>query len=162
MLPALRKYGKGIKFISCKDSQGEMHDLLVVEMVGEIVKVPASGVASVGGMFGMSVSQQNDGSLTIYFLKNDNVDKAVSEIDKNYQFQNIELEDMDLTLRLNNDMRKTIKFEIEGSFVDNNPVDAPTVFEFSPRGSREIVPSNVRSKSIIKTGKARFARLMAN
>ena len=75
--------------------------------------------------------------------------------------QNIELEDMDLTLRLNNDMRKTVKFEIEGSFVDNNPVDAPTVFELSPRGSREIVPSNVRSKSIIKTGKARFARLMA-
>ena len=162
MLPALRRYGKGVKFVSCKDLQGQMYDLLVVEMIGEIVKAPASGVATVEGMFGMSVSQLDDGSLIVYFLKTDNVDKAVSEIDKNYQFQNIEIEDIALTLRLNNDLRKTIKFEVDGSFVDNNPVDAPTIFELPRRGVREIVPSNVRSQSIIKIGKARFVRLMAN
>ena len=74
----------------------------------------------------------------------------------------LEIEDIALTLRLNNDLRKTIKFEIDGSFVDNNPVDAPTIFELPRRGVREIVPSNVRSQSIIKKGKTRFVRLMAN
>ena len=162
MLPALRKYGKGVKFVSCKDVPGQMYDLLVVEMIGEIVKSPESGVAIVEGMFGISVSQLDDGSLIVYFLKTDNVDKAVSEIDKNYQFQDVEIEDIALTLRLNNDLRKTIRFEVDGSFVDNNPVDAPTIFELPRRGVREIVPSNVRSQSIIKTGKARFVRLMAN
>ena len=162
MLPALRKYGKGVNFVSCKDVPGQMYDLLIVEMIGEIVKAPATGVATVEGMFGMSVSQLDDGSLIVYFLKTDNVDKAVSEIDKNYQFQDIEIEDIALTLRLNNDLRKTIKFEIEGSFLDNNPVDAPTVFELPRRGVKEIVPSNVRSQSIIKTGKARFIRLLVN
>jgi hypothetical protein len=162
MLPALRKYGKGVNFVSCKDVPGQMYDLLIVEMIGEIVKSPESGVATVEGMFGMSVSHLDDGSLIVYFLKTDNVDKAVSEIDENYQFQNIEIEDIALTLRLNNDLRKTIKFEVDGSFVDNNPVDAPTIFELPRRGVKEIIPSNVRSLSIIKTGKAKFVRLMAN
>jgi hypothetical protein len=162
MLPALQKYGKGVKFVSCKDLEGKMHDLLIVEMIGEIVKAPESGAAAIQGMFGMSVSQSNDGSLIVYFIKTDKVDKAVLEIDKNYQFQDVEIDDIALTLRLNNDLRKTIKFEIEGSFLDNNPVDAPTVFELPRRGVKEIVPSNVRSQSIIKTGKARFIRLLVN
>ena len=162
MLPSLQKYGKRVKFISCKDVKNEMHDLLFVEMVGEIVKASATETAPIDGMFGLSVSQQGDGNLTVHFLKTDNVDKAVKEIDKNYQFQTIELEDIDLTLRLNNDLRKTVKFEIDGSFVDNNPVDAPTTFDLPRRGKKEIVPSNVRSKSIIKTGSAKFARIIFN
>ena len=45
MLPALQKYGKGVKFICCTHLQGKMYDLFIVEMIGEIVKVPESGVA---------------------------------------------------------------------------------------------------------------------
>ena len=89
MLPALQKYGKGVNFISCKDLQGKMYDLLIVEMIGEIVKAPDSGVAAIAGMFGVSVSQLDDGSIVVNFLKTDKVDLAVSEIDKNYQFQKI-------------------------------------------------------------------------
>ena len=162
MLPALQKYGKGVKFISCKDVKNQMYDLLFVEMVGKIVKASATEVTSIDGMFGLSVSQQGDGNLTVHFLKTDNVDEAVKEIDNNYQFQSIELEDIDLTLRLNNDLRKTIQFEIDSSFVNNNPVDAPTIFDLPRRGTKEIVPSNVRSKSIIKSGKAKFARIIIN
>ena len=162
MLPALQKYGKGVKFISCKDLQGKMYDLLIVEMIGEIVKAPESGVAKIAGMFGVSVSQLDDGSIVVNFLKTDKVDLAVSEIDKNYQLQTIELQDINLTVHLNNDLRKTIKYEIDGSFVDNNPVDAPKIFELSRRGKIGIVPSNVRSQSFIKTGKARFSRLIVN
>ena len=104
MLPALQKYGKGVKFISCKDLQGKMYDLLIVEMIGEIVKAPESGVAKIAGMFGVSVSQLDDGSIVVNFLKTDKVDLAVSEIDKNYQFQKIELQDINLTVHLNNDL----------------------------------------------------------
>ena len=160
MLPALQKYGKGVKFISCKDLQGKMYDLLIVEMIGEIVKAPESGVATIAGMFGVSVFQLDDGSIVVNFLKTDKVDLAVLETDKNYHFQKNELQDIDLTVHLNNDLRKTIKYEIDGSFVDNNPVDAPKIFELSRRGKIGIVPSNVRSKSIIKTGKAKFSRLI--
>jgi hypothetical protein len=160
MLPALKKYGTGVKFVSCKDVKGQMYDLLTVEMTGKIVKAPQSGIVKIEGMFGVSISQLDDGSLVVNFIKTDNVDKAVSEIDKNYRFQNIELQDIELAVRLNNDLRKTIKFEIDGSFVDNNPVDAPTMFELPRRGVIVIVPSNVRSQSIIRTGKARFARLI--
>jgi len=53
-------------------------------------------------------------------------------------------------------------FEVDGSFVDNNPVAAPSVFELPRGGVREIVSSDVRSQSIIKVGKARFVGLMAN
>jgi hypothetical protein len=162
MLPALQRYGTGIKFVSCEDLSGEMHDLLIVEMVGKVIKEPASGVVTIEGMFGMSVSQLEDGSLVVYFIKTENVDKAIAEIDNNYQFQDIEIEDLDLKVRLNNDMRKTIKFEIDGSYVDNNPVDAPTIFEIPHRGIKELVPSNVRSQSIIKTGKAKFVRLIVD
>ena len=84
MLPALQKYGKGVKFISCKELQGEMHDLLIVEMIGEIVEATESGVATIAGMFGVSVFQLDDGSIVVNFLKTDKVDLAVSEIDKNY------------------------------------------------------------------------------
>ena len=38
MLPALLKFGKGAKFISCKELLGNMYDLLIVEVTGEIVK----------------------------------------------------------------------------------------------------------------------------
>ena len=162
MLPALQKYGKGVKFISCKHLQGRMYDLLIVEMIGKIVKAPESGVAKIAGMFGISVSQLDDGSIVVNFLKAKKVDLAVSEIDKNFQFQKIELQDIDLTVHLNNDLRKTIKYEIDGSFVDNNPVDAPKIFQLSRRGKIGIVPSNVRSQSFIKTGKARFSRLIVN
>ena len=162
MLPALQKYGKGVKFISCKYLQGKMYDLLIVEMIGEIVKAPDSGVATIAGMFGVSVSQLDDGSIVVNFLKTYKVDLAVSEIDKNYQFQKIELQDINLTVHLNNDLRKTIKYEIDGSFVDNNPVDSPKIFELSRRGKIGIVPSNVRSQSFIKTGTARFSRLIVN
>ena len=96
------------------------------------------------------------------FLKTDKVDSGVSEIDKNYQFQKIELQDINLTVHLNNDLRKTIEFEIEGFFVDNNPVDEPAMFEVTHRGKIGIVPSNVKSQSFIKTGKARFSRLIVN
>ena len=160
MLPALQKYGKGVKFLNCKDVKGEMYDLLNVEMTAEIVKAPKSGVAAIKGMFGISVAKLDDGSLMINFLKTDNVDKAIAEIDKNYTFQKIEIKDVDLTVRLNNDLKKTIKYEIDSSFVDNNPVDAPTIFELTRRGMISVVPSNVRSKSIIKTGKAKFSRLI--
>ena len=68
MLPALQKFGKGVKFISCKDLQGKMYDLLIVEMIGEIVKKPESGVAKIAGMFGVSVSQSDDGSIVVNFL----------------------------------------------------------------------------------------------
>ena len=162
MLPALQKNGKGVNFISCKVLQGEMHDLLIVEMIADIVKAPESGVASIAGMFGVSVSQLDDGSILVNFLKSDKVDSAVSEIDKNYPYRTIELHDIDLTIHLNNDLRKTIEFEIEGFFVDNNPVDEPAMFEVTHRGKIGIVPSNVKSQSFIKTGKARFARLIAN
>ena len=160
MLPALQKYGKGVKFLSCKDVKGAMSDLLIVEMTAEIVKAPESGVATVAGMFGVSVTQSNDGSLVVNFIKTDNVDKAVKEIDKNYQFQNVVLEDIELKIRFNNDLRKTIKYEIEGSFVNDNPVDAPSIFEIKRRGMIVSVPSNVKSQSMIKTGNARFARLI--
>ena len=98
----------------------------------------------------------------VNFLKTDKVDLAVSEIDKNYQFQKIELQDIDLTVYLNNDLRKTIKYEVDGSFVDNNSVDSPKICELPRRGKIGIVPSNVRSQSFIKTGKARFSRLIVN
>ena len=48
------------------------------------------------------------------------------------------------------------------SLVENNPVDEPAIFELTRRGKIGIVPSNVKSQSFIKTGKARFARLIAN
>lgn len=162
MLPALQKYGNGVKFLNCMDVKGQMYDLLFVEMVGKIVKAPSTGVPVVEGMFGMSVSQLDDGSLIAYFLKTDNVDKAVSEIDKNYQFQNVEIDDIALTLRLNNDLRETVNFEIDSSFVENRPIDAPMILELPHRGVKVIVPSNVRSQSFIKTGKAKFIRLIAN
>ena len=122
MLPALTKFGIGVKFISCEVLEGEMYDLLFVEMTAGIVKAPESGVAKTAGMFGVSVTQLDDGSLVIDFLKTNNVDKAVSEMDKNYQFQTIEFDDLELRASLNNDLRNTIKYEIGGSFVDNNPV----------------------------------------
>ena len=55
-------------------------------------------------MFGVSVSQLDEGSIVANFLKTDKVDLGVSEIDKNYQFQKIELQDINLTVHLNNDL----------------------------------------------------------
>jgi hypothetical protein len=162
MLPALIKFGTGVKFISCEVLDGEMHDLLIVEMIGEMVRASDSGVPAIGGMFGVAVTQLDDGSLVIDFLKTKNVDEAVSEIDKNYQFQTVELDDIELRVSLNNDLINTIKYEIGGSFVNNNPVDSPQIFELPRRGKIEVVPSNVRSQSFVITGKARFARLIVN
>jgi hypothetical protein len=162
MLPALIKFGTGVKFISCEVLDGEMHDLLIVEMIGEMVRASDSGVPAIGEMFGVAVTQLDDGSLVIDFLKTKNVDEAVSEIDKNYQFQTVELDDIELRVSLNNDLINTIKYEIGGSFVNNNPVDSPQIFEFLRRGKIEVVPSNVRSQSFVITGKARFARLIVN
>ena len=162
MLPALMKFGTGVKFISCKELEGEMHDLLIVEMIGEVVRTPESGVSEIKGMFGVAVTQLDDGSFLVDFLKSKNVDMAVSEIDDNYQFQDIELSDIELHVSLHNDLRNTIKYEVDGSFVDGNPVDSPHIFELPRRGRIEIVPSNVRSQSFVITGKSRFARLIIN
>ena len=38
MLPVILEYEKGVKIISCKNLQGKIYDLLIVEMTGEIVK----------------------------------------------------------------------------------------------------------------------------
>ena len=162
MLPALIKFSTGVKFISCEVLDGEMHDLLIVEMIGEMVRASDSGVPAIGGMFGVAVTQLDDGSFVIDFLKTEHVDKAVLDIDANYQFQTIEFDDIELHVTLHNDLRNTIKYEIEGSFVDNNPVDSPKIFELPRRGKIEVVPSNVRSQSFVITGKARFARLIVN
>ena len=162
MIPALKKFGTGVKFISCKELEGEMHDLLIVEMIGEMVQTPDSGVSEIKGMFGVAVTKLDDGSFLVDFLKTKNVDMAVSEIDANYQFQDIELNDIELRVNLHNDLRNTIKYEIDGSFVDDNPVDSPQIVELHRRGRIEIVPSNVRSRSFVITGKARFARLIEN
>ena len=113
-------------------------------------------------MFGVAVTQLDDGSFLVDFLKSKNVDMAVSEIDDNYQFQDIELSDIEFHVSLHNDLRNTIKYEVDGSFVDDNPVDSPHIFELPRRGRIEIVPSNVRSQSFVITGKSRFARLIIN
>ena len=81
-----------------------MRDLPIVEMTGEIVKARESDIATIAGMFGVSVSQLDDGSIVANFLKTDKVDLGVSEIDKNYRFQKIELQDINLTVHLNNDL----------------------------------------------------------
>jgi len=162
MLPALMKFGTGVQFISCKEVTGKMHDLLIVEMIGQMVRTLDSGVSEIEGMFGVAVTQLDDGSFLVDFLKTKNVDRAVSEIDQNYQFQDIKLNDIELRVSLHNDLRNTIKYEIDGSFVDDNPVDSPQMFELPRRGRIEIVPSNVRSQSFVVTGRARFARLIVN
>lgn len=160
MLPALQKYGKRVTFLNCKDLSNEMHDLLFVEMIAEIIKAPPEGEATVAGMFGLSVTQQADGNFLVHLIKTAATDRALKEIDNNYQFQTIELEDIDLNLRLSNDLRETVAFEVEGVFVDNYPIDAPTTFNLERRDTKVIVPSNVKSRSIITSGKTEFLRIL--
>ncbi len=162
MLPSLQKYGTEVKFLTCEDLPNEMHDLIVFEMTAQIVRHTPSEVTTVEGMFGLSVSKIPDGSLIVRFLKTENVDNAMSEIDNNYEFQDTRIDDIALTLRLNNDLRKDVKVEIEGSFVDGKPIDPPTIFIVPRRGRKDIVPSNVRSKSIVSTGEAVFLKVLPN
>ena len=161
MLPALERYGIGTKFISCKSLDDQMYDLLEVEMNAQIVvQSDKSSITVFKGMFGILLSEVDDGSINVRLVKTDNVEKAMSQIGENYPFQDTTLSGFNIRVYLRNDLRTPVRYEIDSSFVDNNPVDEPTVFELDRRGVIEIVPSNVRALSILKNGSAKFGRLL--
>ena len=110
-------------------------------------------------MFGVLLSEVDDGSINVRVVKTDNVEKAMSQIGENYPFQDTTLSGFNIRVYLRNDLRTPVRYEVDNSFVDNNPVDEPTVFELDRRGVIEIVPSNVRALSILKNGSAKFGRL---
>ena len=162
MIPPLEQYGKNVRFVQCKTVSGEMYDHLEVEMEATIVQKSKYVDDKSFGMFGIVVSEESVGRITIEFVTTKSVANAVSAIDKSYVMQTVELDDMSLTTVFNNDTRNPVIFEIDGSFVDGKAIDVPTEFTLERRSRIEVIPSNVRSISIIRNGIGRFGRIIVN
>ena len=160
ILPPLERYGNNVRFIRCETVSGEMYDYLVSEMDVNIVQKSQFKDDKSFGMFVIIVSEDPDKNLLIELVTTKSVQNAVSAIDQNYVVQTIKLDDIDLNIVVNNDTRNPVIFEIDGSFVDGNPIDVPTRFELSRRLEIEVIPSNVRSKSIILNGIGRLGRII--
>ena len=160
MLPALKKYGTKTTFLSCTKLSGEMHDLMHVEMEAEVIKGTVNGPDLPSGMFGLIIRHDVSGKADIHFIKTPAADNAVKEIDANYPMQSVSLDGMSVKIRFNNDLRTNSTFMVSGSFVDGNPIDEETSFDLKRRDVIEVIPSNVRSRSLIKNGSAKFGSLL--
>jgi len=160
MLPALERNSKKVKFLNCEDVQGKMYDLMNVEMDVEIVKGMDLGDGQISGMFGVRVARDEANRAEIIFVKTPKAAKAIKEIDAVYQYQTIELKGIEIKIRFNNDLRQAAQFVVGSSYVDGLPIDQEASFELKRRGVIEVVPSNVRSQSLIANGQARFGALL--
>ena len=160
ILPPLERYGNNVRFIRCETVSGEMYDYLVTEMDVNIVQKSQFKDDKSFGMFVIVVSEDADMNLLIELVTMKSTQKAISAIDQNYVMQTIKLDDIDLNIMVNNDTRNPVIVEIDGSFVDGKPIDVPTRFELSRRLEIEVIPSNVRSKSIILNGIGRLGRII--
>jgi len=160
MMPPLQRYGNNVRFVQCETVSGEMHDFLVTKMDAHIVQKDLYKEDQSFGMFGIVVSKDSNDDITIEFVTTKFTEDAVAAIDKQYVMQSVTLDDISLMVTFNNDTRSPVFFEIDGSFVNGQPIDAPTRFKLSRREEIEVIPSNVRSRSIVSKGIGRFGRLI--
>lgn len=160
MLPALERNSNNVKFLNCEDVQGNMYDLVNVEIDAETVKGMDVGDGQISGMFGARVAKDETNRAEIIFVKTPKAAKAIKEIDALYQFQSIELKGIEIKIRLNNDLRQAAQFVAGSSYVDGRPIDREASFELKRRAFIEVVPSNVRSQSLIANGQSLFGVLL--
>jgi len=161
IMPAIERHGEGVKFIGCEVLSGSAHDILNVEMNAEILRAGNVNDIVPKGLFGIVVIPTKE-RIDVHFVKTPAAARAVAEIDRNYAFQNVTLDEINISVRLNNDSREPVTFEVSSSFVNTAPIDEPQVFQLARRDALTVVPSDVRAKALLKNGSAMFASVITS
>ncbi|MBQ31440.1 MAG: hypothetical protein CL923_02630 [Deltaproteobacteria bacterium] len=152
ILGVLGRYAT-LKFLNCESLKGEMFDAMNVEVETLITKGSATPVQ---GLFGVALVEQ-DGKLVLQARLSENVDRAVKELDDLYIMTSVNLNELQVRITINNDTRQTRQVSVDSAFVDGQPVDESAMFTLKRRGAIELKPSDVRTRAMVQTRKARIA-----
>jgi len=152
ILGVLGRYAT-LKFLNCESLKGEMYDAMNVEVETRISK---EGPEPVKGLFGVSLVEQ-EGQLVLRARLSENVDRAVRELDDLFMMTSVNLNDLEVRITLKNDTRQTRRVSVDSAFVDGQPVDEGAAFPLKRRDAIELRPSDVRTRAMVQTRRARIA-----
>lgn len=156
IIPPLRQSGAEVKFVDCEIVSGQIYDMLNVEIGVYLV-----GKGFPDGLFGFKIGKKVDSDEIIIILyKNQASVQAINLIRRNYPMQNMRFDDIDLSVRLHNDLRKAVTYRIDSSFVNSVPIDRHKSFSVNRREWISIVPSDVRRQSLLQNRLALLATIV--
>lgn len=156
IMSVLEKYTV-IKFKNCEELSGQMYDVMNVDIETEVIRVDKDN-PKIKGLFAIGV-RKGDG-LEVFSILSPNVDLAVKEIDDRFIMTNVSLDELAVKVKISNDTRKNQKISVDSAFVDGQPVDLPHTFELKRRDGLEIVPSDVRLRSMVKNKSAPILKIL--
>lgn len=155
ILPILSKYTSDLKFIECKDIKNSVTDKMFVETKMQIVIANEKGQINYSNLFAILVSENPFGvkdAFMLYALKSSNVKKLEKELDKMFSFQKVNIDSVDLKLKINNDTRDNVELRVGGAFVNGKPIAYGSPFLLSRRQFLDITPSDARSSYLMTNG----------
>ena len=154
MLPILRKYSLGIEFIECKEVKGEIYDMMSVKMDTQILSTKDSRL-DWSGLFSVFVFDQARAAtnlIEIYLLATNKLGDLSSDLDRQFLFQTVDIDDVKIELRIKNDTKNDVELSVGGARVDGKPIAPPHPFKLTRRDYLKIVPSKINVQYLLSRG----------
>lgn len=151
IIPIPQKYGADVKFRQCNDLKGQMNDEMIVDIPVDIV-TSSESTFSWNGIYTVYVYKNPFGSeklLRLYVVASDKLPLIEKEIDDQFRFQTIKIDDVEVVINLNNDTRADVEVYTGGPFVNGVPVRGHS-YKMKRINELIVIPSNVKTKLLMK------------